>query len=134
MKKKIFIAYFSIVSIFLILVSFSYIYEEKLHSIIYEKYLPEIRITPKYSIETGEVVNKDEVTVWNDSDFVPWYGIMSYKIHDFIQFFGLFFSLFALLFYFPIAIHSGKDIKIGYWIVLTIELSMSFYFLISLFD
>jgi hypothetical protein len=83
---------------------------------------------------TGEISNKDEVTVWNYSDFVPWYGIASYKIRDFVQFFGFFFIIFALLLYFPILLYNRKNIKIWYWIVLAFELPLSFYFWIFLFD
>ena len=110
MRKILFITYFSFVAILFLSYSYSIIYDKKLHDIIYEKYLPEIRINPQYSLKTGEITNKDAVTVWNDSDFVPWYGIASYEIYYFTKCNGLFLNLFALLLYFPVLLFNKKNI------------------------
>ena len=133
-KKRIFIIYFSFVSGLLILAFFSFFYEKKLHDEIYVKYLPEVIIYPQYELKTGEITNKDEVTLWNISDFVPWYGIASYKICDFFQFFGLFLVSFAILLYLPVLLYNRKNVKIAYWIILAFEISLCIYFWFSLFD
>jgi hypothetical protein len=116
----------------LIFFSFSVLYYKKLDYIIYEKYLPEVRIRPRYSIATGEVTNKDKVTLWKDSDFVPWYGIVSYKISRFIKIFSGVFYLFAFLLYIPtlvlnILFYNRKAMI--YCIILAFELAISFYLL-----
>jgi len=133
MKKPIFVIYFSFVTITLIFFSFSALYYNKLNNTIYEKHLPEVRIYPEYSIKTLECINKDEVTVWKDSDFVPWYGIASYKISFFIKATagGLF--LLAVLFYIPVLsynlLFNWKNRAILYWVMVAFELAISFYLL-----
>lgn len=134
MKKIIFVTYFAFVAILFILHLFSVLYEKKIHDNIYDKYLPEVRINPQYSIETREVTNKEEVTLWKDSDFVPWYGIASHETWYFIKCFGFFFIAFALLLYFPILLYNRKNIKILYWIIMAFELTICFYLWSLLYD
>jgi len=134
MRKILFITYFSFVAILFLSYSYSIIYDKKLHDIIYEKYLPEIRINPQYDLKTGEVANKDEVNFWSAADYVPWYGFASYKTYYFTKSNGIFFLIFALLLYFPMLICNRKNIKIIYWIILAFEITMCFYLWGTIFD
>jgi hypothetical protein len=131
MKKPIFIIYFSFVTMLLISFSFSVLYYKKLNYSIYDKYLPKERIYPQYSLATQEVTNQDEVTVWKDSDFVPWYGIASYKIAHFIKWLSGVFFILTVLFYISVLsynlLFNWKSKAILYWVIVTLELTICWY-------
>jgi len=130
MKNTIFITYFSFVSLIFVFSAFSFLYFRYLHNDLYLKYIPEEATYPQYSIATGELTNADELIFWDVSDYVPWYGMASYKIYRFFK--SSVFDLFALLLYFPVLIYHRKNILIGYWIILAFEVSMSLYFIAGL--
>jgi hypothetical protein len=133
MKKPIFIIYFSIVTILPISFSFSALYYNKLDEKIYKKYLPKEQIYPQYSLATQDVTNKDEVTIWKDSDFVPWYGIASYKIYRFMKTWGVGVYFIAIIFFIPVFVYNllfnWKNRAILYWVIVTFELGICYFLL-----
>ena len=131
LKEPIKITYFCLVTLLLIFSSFTVLYNKKLHDKIYLKYLPEKIVHPQYSNKTGEVANRDEVTVWEYSDFVPWYGIVACEISYFFEWWGAGFFTLAFLFYIPALVYNlvvkRKHISIIYWLILAFELAACYY-------
>ena len=133
-NKVIFILYFAFVNILFASVVISVIYSEKLLQYLNEKYLPEVIIYPQFDMDTGKATNKDEVTVWFESDFYPWYGVGAMNIYYLMKSVGVFFHIFALLLYLPILLCNRKNIAIIYWVVLAFEITLCFYFIAGLID
>jgi hypothetical protein len=129
MKNTIFVIYFLFVSLTFTLAVFSVIFHEKLYYSWYEKHFPEMIIIPQYDSITGEVVNvnANQVTVWNDSDYVPWYGIAAYEAYRFYKAWGVGFWLLSVLLYFPVLYYNRKNRHIVLWIILAFQLAMYIY-------
>jgi len=129
--KSFFITYFSLVTMALIFISFSVLYHNKLHDNIYLKYLPDVQIYPQYCMERIQCTNKDEVIIWKDSDYVPWYGIALHEISFFTDFWVVLgYFLLVLLcpgIFFYNLVFNRKKATIIYCVVLTFELVLCFY-------
>ena len=152
MKKTLFIAYFSFVTLALVSVAFSVFYIHILHYNLYEKYIPKVTFdncfdsqtgkSTSYNITVGEKhynIKADEVTKYDllsgklinkvtqryAAECVPWYGMAAYRIYDFNKCYKSDFLLLAFLLYFPMLLYYKKNIAIKYWIIVALEILVS---------
>jgi hypothetical protein len=127
MKNRLFYIYFFFVNLLFVLSLYSFIYIKFIHKDVYVKYIPENRIVPQYDLQTEEITNEDEVNYWSDTDYVPCYGIILFKLYKFNNSYGIPFYLILLLLFIPIYLIFRKRLNIIYWVIIIIELISCFF-------
>lgn len=78
---------------------YSFAYDKKMWDL-----LPEKVVVPQYDLETGEVANANEVTVWDYTDFIPKNRYRVYEYFSGIAWSSLIESLFLIVLFIPMII------------------------------
>lgn len=126
LKKYIKILFFILFELFFLSTVFSCLYvATSWRSDNYLIYLPEHRVYPQYSLESGEVMNSDEVTFWSDSEYVPNLNMVVENVFVWLSENWLMIFILFFIFILPICQLTRQDGKIWPWIIVYYQLLMT---------
>ena len=126
LKKYIKILFFILFELFFLSTVFSCLYvATSWRSHNYLIYLPEHRVYPQYSLESGEVTNSDEVTFWSDSEYVPNLNMVIENVFVWLSENWLMLFILFFIFILPIYRLTRQDGKKWPWIIVYYQLLMT---------
>ncbi len=129
MKRSTVLIYTTLVSLFLLLTCYSFIYIKFLHSEVYLSHLPEEVIYPEYNLKTGEITNSETTNFREASDFVPIYGLIMYNAYDFCKNWGAVFLILLIIMFIPQLIYCLPEVRMKFGILNLIQLFGALIFL-----
>jgi len=121
MKKNTPLVYTVLVSLFLILICYSYFYPKYWHSKVYLNHLPKDFRYTEFELKTGEI--SSENTIYKKAtDYVPKYGVLMYKFYDFCKDWGAIIFTVLIIAFIPMLIYCVPKQRIKYGLLNSVQL------------